>query len=125
MALTRDEIIAAIAARKTVTKDEDVPEWGGVVKIRLLSAAELKAIGFFSGTDAADLPVNILVAALSDEQGEPLFTKADFKTIAQADFATTIRIFEVASKFNGLTEEEVAAAAESFVEAQDEDGSSS
>lgn len=127
MALTRDEILAAIGERKKTTTVVPVPEWGGDVHIRMLTAADLKAVGFFDGArgDAASLPTTVLQACLADADGEQLFTKKDLAELANADFATVLRVFTEAAKINGLSNDELEVATAAFTKAQSDDTSSS
>lgn len=125
MGLTREEILAGISKRRQKVEPLDMEEWGGTVFIRLLSAAELKEAGYFDGTDPAALPINLMTACLSDEQGHRLFAKEDLTALAESDFPTTVKVFEKAAKVCGLTDSDVEKAAAAFVEAQPGDSSSS
>lgn len=123
MALTAEEILAAVSDRAAEVVAVPAPEWGGDVLIRRVSADELKRIGFFRG-DAADLPLKLLGVAIANPDGSPAFTKEQLRAFARADFAVIVRLFNAAAKINGIHDADVDEATEDFAQAQDEDSSS-
>lgn len=119
MGLSREGILAGIAARRQLVEPIEVPEWGGAVFIRHLSAAELEETGFLDeGSNGAEMPVRILAACLADETGSPLFAQEDAKVLADAEFAVILRVFAEAARINGLSSEELEAATAAFAQAQ-------
>lgn len=137
-ALSRDEVAAASTQRRrTSARKVDTPEFGAdsFVFVRRLSIEEMDEAGFFAVRDPNDrkalagvLPT-ILLAALSSEDGERLFTddEKDREVVSAFDFELQIRLFLEVSKVNGIipdhAETATEEAAEDFDEAQS--GSSS
>jgi hypothetical protein len=121
MALTRDEIIAAIAARKAEVDTVPVPEWGGDVFIRRLDANDLEATGLLdggSGANAAKMAVQLMIICVAAEDGTPLFTEDDRDLLAGAEFPIVLRVFAEVAKINGLSNEELEEAMAAFAAAQ-------
>jgi hypothetical protein len=109
--LTREQILARRNSHKPVR--EWVPEWGGDVWIRVLSAADQVEIAE-AGGQAALGPARVLVAALVDEGGARLFTDEDLPELMKEDFPVIMRLFQRAAKVNGLTSAELDEAMASF-----------
>jgi hypothetical protein len=125
MTLTRDEIIAAIAARKVETTTVEVPEWGGAVQLRRMDAADLEAIGLMSGEPTDDMPVRVLAACICDDEGNPLFGVKKLKELEAADAVVVLRLFAECAKLNGLMTAELEEMVAGFGAAQPGASSSS
>lgn len=94
--LSRDQILAAGDIK---TEDVEVPEWGGTVRVRTLSAADrLRVVG----TAGAGIDTRIiwLVAALVDDKGGPLMKAEDVAAMMQKSAKATDRVYEVVSRLN-------------------------
>jgi hypothetical protein len=113
--LTREQIIAARADRKPVL--HDVPEWGGSVYLRVLSAADQVALS--DGVEAKDMPLLVLVHCIVDDDGQRIFGDDDVDELGQEQFPIIMRVFAAAAKINGLSTAELDAAIASFAPAQD------
>lgn len=97
----------------------EVPEWGGHVFVRTMSAGERDAYeaelyDLSQGgkkKDAKSMMDNararLLVRTLVDEKGERLFEDSDIKDLGGKSGLVVDRIFTVARKVNGLTEADV------------------
>lgn len=120
MGLTREHILAARKDRKP--HRYEVPEWGGDVFIRVLSAQDQMQLS--EGADEKQMPVRVLLHTLVTEEGERLFTDEDFAELAGEDFPIILRVFSEAAKLNGLSTTELDEAMEGFVPAPDESSSS-
>jgi len=111
--LTRDQILAT--AEPSV--DVEVPEWGGTVRVRAISAAARDRLGAWlaeqkaAGKGLAGLRARIIVLCVIGDDGQPLFTEADLPTVDARSDRAIDRIVGVAEKLNGLTEAAIAAAA--------------
>jgi hypothetical protein len=125
MSLSRDEIIAAIAARKVETTTVEVPEWGGSVQLRRMDAADLEAVGLMSGEASNDMPVRVLAACLCDDEGNQLFGLKKLKELEAADAMVVLRLFAECAKLNGLMTAELEEMVEGFGGAQPGASSSS
>ena len=98
--LSREDILKAGTLK---TETVEVPEWGGSVKIRELSAQQLVEAGkanrngFAAGHD--------LVASVINESGEPVFTDADLPAIQAMGASGILRVSKAINKLNGLGED--------------------
>lgn len=89
--LTRESIFAN---RPAALEPLEVPEWNGTVYIRAMTAAEFKvwqdAAKDLSGEAVA---VSLIIAAVADESGKPLFTAADVPALLEMPNAVIQRIY--------------------------------
>lgn len=97
MNLNRTEFLAAKSLK---TETLDVPELGGTVIIRELTAA--KARELHSIKEEAILPVMWVIASVINEDGTPAFTKADVPLFDDISQAAIRRISNAAIVLNGL-----------------------
>ena len=110
--LTREAILAA-GDLKTV--DVEVPEWGGSVRVRMMTgtvrdtfAAGLrKANGEF---DATNYRAKLLACCLVDEAGTLMFSESDIEALNSKSAAALDRVFKVADSLNVMNEAAVEAA---------------
>ena len=107
--LTRDEILRA---QDLETVEVDVPEWGGVVRVRGLTGAERDALE----AEAAELrrPLDnfrarYVARCIVDENGERIFSDEDIEALGRKSAAALNRVFEAAVSLSALTEEDVEA----------------
>lgn len=126
-ALTRDEIIAAIAARKAEVEPIEVPEWGGTVYARRLSAGDAEKTGLFKedAEQTAEMTIGLIITCLTDEAGERIFSDEDVAHLTEADFPVVMRVFAEVAKVNGLAAEALDEAIAAFAAAQPSASSSS
>lgn len=90
----------------------DVPEWGGVVRLRAMSAADRVAYEDKLATfdeDGASAGVRVvrglaclIIATVVDEDDEPLFTDADLDALQEKSFEVLNRVAEAAAGINGM-----------------------
>lgn len=105
--LTKAQILGA----KDITiKDVEVPEWGGVVRLRSLDGDE--AIEYVQGfkdktaEQKEQMAVRIVTMCAIDDKGERLFEKDDIGPLRKKSFAAIIRLQKVALEINGMSEDE-------------------
>lgn len=124
MGLTREQILRSRQDRKP--HRFEVPEWGGDVFIRVLSAQDQMALAEGSDTesDKTRMPIRVLLASLVDEEGSRLFNDEDFDELAQEDFTIILRVFSESAKLNGLSTKELDEAMAGFKPAPDAQTSS-
>ena len=115
MSLTRDQILAARAARKPVRLTVD--EWGGDVFIQVLSAADQASLS--NGHPEGEMPVRLLVKALVDDAGQQIFTDEDVPELSKEAFPVILKVFSEAAKVNGLSNKELDEAMLAFATAPD------
>lgn len=114
MALTKEQILASRKDRKP--HRFEVPEWGGDVYIRVLSAEAQMA---YDGVEPKDIAGRVLIDALCDENGERLFSDEDFAELMKEDFPVIMRVFAEAAHLNGLSTKELDEAMAGFEQAPD------
>lgn len=120
MSLTREQILASRKDRKPVLLS--VPEWGGDVYVRVLSAADQMALS--DGVEPKDMAIRVILHCLVTEDGNQIFADDDAEELAKEDFPVIMRVFAFVAKLNGLSTKELEEAMESFAPALDEFSSS-
>lgn len=117
--LTLDDILAA---NDRPWESVDVPEWGGQVRVRMLSVAEQEA--YFKSMlkidgDKATLvgehhQARYLALCICDEKGERMFAEAHVAKLAQKSHVAVKRVFQEAQRINGVRKEDVEAIAKNL-----------
>ncbi|MGO4154341.1 hypothetical protein [Cupriavidus sp. YAF13] len=100
--LTKDAILAAA---DITTEDVLVPEWGGSVRVAVMSGrARDKFIALQGDGKAAysEFQARVLVAAVVDEAGQPMFTEADVEALRDKSQPVLDRLVAVSMRLNGL-----------------------
>jgi hypothetical protein len=119
MALSRDGILGAVDVQ---TEKVFVKEWGDDVIIRGLTGDELDAFqgsvrqfrptfdgkGMEAVLIQEGMRAKLLVKCLVDEAGERLFTDQDAPVLGAKNGAVLDRLYDIASRLSGLSEEEKA-----------------
>src|SRR5215471_2388356 len=105
MTLSREEILRAA---DLPTEDVDVPEWGGSVRVRALTAADRDRIEG-EQADASgparfhNFRARLVARAAVDGAGRPLFGEDDVHALAQKSAVALDRVFTAVLRMNGLT----------------------
>lgn len=104
--LTREQILGAVdIGFETV----DVPQWGGTVRLKGLTAAEYDKFqqGLFEG-DGSNRKINManararmLALAIVDDKGQAIFTESDIAALGQKASAPIELLYRAALKLNG------------------------
>lgn len=96
---------AEILAASDITPIEvEVPEWGGTVRLRPLSAAE--ALAFTNSmTKTTNDSVRLLALSAVDEAGKTIFTDKDIERLSQKALKPIMRLQDAALELNGLKKE--------------------
>jgi hypothetical protein len=87
------------AADDSATIDVEVPEWGGIVKVRKLTAGESIEFGEIQQRDSL---LKLIELCAVDERGARLFSKDDLGRLASKAYDVCIRLHVAAAKLNGL-----------------------
>lgn len=93
----------------------EVPEWKGRVLVRGMTAAErdryetgsLKGKGRNREVNLANLRARLVVLCTVDENRERLFQDADADKLGKKSALAVNRIFEIARKLSGMTEDDL------------------
>ena len=108
--LTRDQILQADdLSREKV----DVPEWGGCVCVRELTASEKDAFdaetyvlkGRETVINRRDFKARLLVRSICDEAGKPIFTLKDIQALGAKSLKASERVAAVAMRLSAMTAE--------------------
>ncbi|WP_438396483.1 hypothetical protein [Caballeronia sp. DA-9] len=101
MLLSKDQIFAA---QDIQTVDVDVPEWGGTVRVSMLSGAARDALqaDFAENKETSRVEAALIAATAVDEAGSPIFAKEDIPAIRAKSTAALQRVFDAAIKLNKM-----------------------
>lgn len=111
--LSRSEILKA---DDLPTKDVEVPEWGGTVRVRSMTAAARDALEEAYRQARRDgEPVSLRAlyaqACIVDENGNPVFVEADIEALGKKSADALDRVYEAIVSLNKLAPEHVEEAA--------------
>lgn len=110
--LGRDVILAA---PDLATEDVEVPEWGGTVRLRMLTGKERDAFEAsclrdrHDGTkefDSRNMRAKLVALTLIDENGGRLFSEEDVNALGKKSAKALSRIFDHAASLNGIGPED-------------------
>ncbi len=110
--LTREDILRA---QDLPVEEVHVPEWGGWVRVRGLTAEErdrfeasiLEGQGKHTRVKMENIRARLVALTVVDEVGHRLFSDEDVAALAKKSAAAVQRVFDVAMRLSGLTEEAV------------------
>lgn len=115
--LTKDEILAA---DDLFTEDVEVPEWGGTVRIRGMTALQLDqwemriAKARERGMTDIDFRASCVAQCIVDEDGNRVFNIQDVVALSKKSGAVLDRLFDIVRDKSGMTNEHLRAAAENL-----------
>jgi hypothetical protein len=128
--LGRNQILDA---KDLQTEDVPVPEWGGEVRIRMLtgeerdafeaSMVELKKDGS-AKANRENVRARLLVLCIVNENGEQMFNRADIKLLGRKSAKALERVINKANELNGISEKDIEELAEGFEDAPSDGGTS-
>lgn len=103
--LNRDQILSADDASRTV--NVEVPEWGGSVKLRVMtgSARDQLEKGH-NREDGANFRGRLAAYSIVDDQGVPIFAEKDVLALGSKSQSALDRIVKAALALNGLRPED-------------------
>ena len=127
--LGRDDILQA---QDLLFEDVAVPEWGGEVRVRTLTGAErdrfeesvIKRNGKNVDVILKNMRARLVALTLIDRKGESLFSEKDIQALGGKSGAALQRVFEVAQRLNGLSNDDVEELAANFFADQNDDSTS-
>jgi hypothetical protein len=115
---------AILAADDLKSAEVPVPEWGGIVRVRMMTGTDRDALEqsmvLFNedGTrkpNVANYKAKLVAFTLVDEQGKRMFADDEIAHVAAKSAAVIDRIFEAAQKLNGWGEVALAEAGKNSV----------
>lgn len=110
--LNRDAILAV---QDLHFEDVQVDEWGGSVRVRVMTGAERDSFGSsLIGADGKPSPdgykAKLVARCLVDEGGNRMFSDAEVALLASKSAAALDRVFAVADRLNAVSSQSVDAA---------------
>lgn len=113
MALLKRDFILGVSDLKVETVE--VPEWGGSVLVRGMTGAERDAFeksvlvrkGKDTQVNLSNARAKLVALSVVDESGKRMFTDSDVIVLGTKSASALSRIFNVASRLSGITEEDV------------------
>ncbi len=110
--LTKDQILQA---QDIMFEDVPVPEWGGTVRVVTLTGNERDAIeasmivgkGKNKDVSLANLRAKVVARSIVDEEGKRIFEDEDIAALGRKSAAALNRVYEVAQRLSGITQEDV------------------
>lgn len=114
--LNRDDILGADDLK---TKDVEVPEWGGSVRVRQMTGNERDELeaSIQAGGEKPDLKgfrARLVAASAIDEAGQLMFTKADVEKLGEKSAAALDRVADAASSLSAMSAEDIKELTENF-----------
>lgn len=100
--LTKEQILSASDIK---TVDVPVPEWGGVVRVAMMSGLSRDALVAGQSAGAlshSEFAAHLLVATVVDANGDPLFTSEAVEALRLKSDVALRRVVSAAVKLNGL-----------------------
>ena len=90
----------------------NVPEWGGVVKVTVMSGFardrfESSIIGKNGGINSVNIRAKLAAATIVDEDGNLMFDEKDITKLGTKSCAALDRIFSAAQRLNLITDKDV------------------
>ncbi len=108
--LSRDQILAV---QDVKTQDVDVQEWGGSVRVRVMSGSErdkfereqyeMHKIGKLGD----NMRARLLARCLVDEENKPLFTADDVAALGEKSSSALERVARIARRLNKIDDDAV------------------
>lgn len=122
-----------LQAKDVKIEQVDVPEWGGVVYVRSISALERglieEAAAKFKESKGKDafartFTVKFASLAICDEDGNRLFDDKDMTLLQAKNAAAVARVAEAAQRLSGFTKQDMEELEKNLKDAQPDDSPS-
>ncbi len=106
---------AILAVDDVHFEDVPVPEWGGMVRVKSLTGSErdgleasmIEGKGKNANVNLANLRAKLVARSIVDESGNRIFEDADIALLGRKSAAALNRVYEVAQRLSGITQEDV------------------
>ena len=110
--LTKENILTANDIKR---EEVQVPEWGGVVLVQGLSgrdrdqleASMIQGKGKDTKVSLDNLRAKVVARSIVDENGNRIFSDADIPALAKKSALALNRVYEVAQRLSGISQEDV------------------
>ena len=107
---------SAILGASDITIEEiEIPEWGGFVRVKALTAAQrdqfeadsVQKKGKDTSVNMANIRARLVALTVVDAQGDPMFTRADIHALGDKSGSALGRIWDVATRLSGLSDSDI------------------
>lgn len=123
---------AIFAVPDIKTEEVYIPEWGGVVRVRGLTASQrdqlesdsLQFKGRNQTINLQNMRARMVVFCVVDAEGNPLFTERDIRALGDRSARALDRIFDVATRLSGMGNSDIEELTKNSESDQSEDSSS-
>lgn len=113
---------AILGAQDLPTVEMEVPEWGGWVLVRTLTAGErdnfeaeiTQMNGRNTRLNVRNIRAKLVASVVVDDEGRPLFTLGDVEALGQKSAKALDKVFAKAAELAGMREADVQELAENF-----------
>lgn len=130
MALLTKELI--LKADDLPTRDEEVSEWGGTVRLRTLTGTErddfeaslVEMKGTEQKPNLKNLRARLVALCIVNEAGVRIFAQQDIAALGKKSALVLDRIFGICQEMNGLSQSDIESLVEDFEDAPSEDSTS-
>lgn len=107
--LSKEQILFANDSR---TEDVSVPEWGGVVRIKEMTASardafEQSLLGKDRKPSLSDARAKLAASCICDENGDLLFSQADVVSLGRKSAKALDRVVSAIQRINAMSDEEL------------------
>ena len=111
--LTKQDILSADDVE---IRDVEVPEWGGVVRVKALTGRERDALektmlenkpGKAPQVNLSNFRAKLCAASMVDENGMRLFSERDVEQLGAKSSKALARVFDMASQLSGFSESDI------------------
>jgi hypothetical protein len=119
--LTAEQILSADDLQ---TKDVEIPEWGGSVRIREISAAEAEAAKEAAKGDGMQVFYGMIAKCVINEAGDPVFTLEQARQLTTKSNRPLMKLGKAVLGINGMGEEAEAELAKNSETPAGDDGCS-
>lgn len=130
MGLLSKELI--LKADDLPTRDEEVAEWGGTVRLRTLTGTErddfeaslIEMKGTEQKPNLRNLRARLVALCIVNEAGVRIFAQQDIAALGKKSALVLDRIFGICQDMNGLSQTDIESLVEDFEDAPNEDSTS-
>jgi hypothetical protein len=85
------------------TVEVEVPEWGGIVRLRMMSGEEAAQFSRMVEKDKGNANLKVLAMCAVNEAGDLLFTEEDVERLKKKSLAAIARLAKEAMRINGVS----------------------
>ncbi len=102
---------AILGAQDKATRDVEVPEWGGIVRVRTMSATERdrwESETYGTGkVNSINFRARFAALCLIDDKGARMFSDADIEKLGEKSAGALQRVFNAAQELNALSAKDI------------------